>query len=251
MDEIHRYCDVSLPVPLDRAFTYALPETLQHRVRAGCRIIVPFGARKLTGVVLKVHNEPPEVGTREALRLLDAEPVLDVELLKLGRWVAEYYCAPLGDVLRGMAPLTGEVRKTKVWALTDEGRDVARQILMGEQRAEPAVEILRLLETRPLSEATLARKIEGAARIIRSLEKKGLVAVEQGFADRDPLRAPAARLRVEFRGRPAGAKLTKAERELVAFLELHPGSHNLKELDAQVKGASRPRAQWRAEICWS
>ena len=45
-----RYCDVSLPVPLDRPFTYSLPETLQHRVKPGCRLIVPFGVRKMTGV---------------------------------------------------------------------------------------------------------------------------------------------------------------------------------------------------------
>ena len=46
------YCDVSLPVPLDQPFTYLLPETLRHRVKPGCRVLVPFGPRKLTGVVV-------------------------------------------------------------------------------------------------------------------------------------------------------------------------------------------------------
>ena len=45
------YADVALPVPLDQPFTYALPETLRHRVKPGCRLIVPFGSRKLTGMV--------------------------------------------------------------------------------------------------------------------------------------------------------------------------------------------------------
>src|SRR5690242_1549945 len=102
------YCDVSLPVPLDQLFTYRLPETLRHRVQPGCRIVVPFGARKLTGVVVRVHNQEPELDVREAFRLLDEEPVLDVQLLALGNWVASYYCAPLGEVLRGMTPLGGE-----------------------------------------------------------------------------------------------------------------------------------------------
>ena len=53
------YCDVSLPVPLDQAFTYSLPETLNHRVKAGCRVLVPFGSRKLTGVVLSVESASP------------------------------------------------------------------------------------------------------------------------------------------------------------------------------------------------
>ena len=82
------YCDVSLPVPLDQPFTYSLPETLRHRVRPGSRILVPFGPRKLTGVILRCHDEPPDVATRDALRLLDSEPVLSAELLALGRWIA-------------------------------------------------------------------------------------------------------------------------------------------------------------------
>lgn len=108
MDAVFSFVDVSLPVPLGRPFTYRLPETLRRRAAPGCRIIVPFGARKMTGVILKAHNQAPEMETREALRLLDEEPVLDAKLLALGRWVAEYYCAPLGEVLRGMAPLAGK-----------------------------------------------------------------------------------------------------------------------------------------------
>ena len=57
--------------------------------------------------------------------------MLDAELLALGRWIAQYYCAPLGEVLRGMTPLSGEVRKTKLYSLTDAGRDAARQLLLG------------------------------------------------------------------------------------------------------------------------
>ncbi len=239
MDRIFEYIDVSLPVPLDRPFTYRLPETLRHRVQPGCRVIVPFGPRKLTGVVLRAHNDPPTVATKDALRLLDPEPILEEKLLALGQWVASYYCAPLGEVLRAMAPLSGEVRHTKVWGLTDKGRDVTRQLLIGETGTDPAVELLRALEQRPLSEATLERKIDSAKKIIKSLEKKGLVEMEQNLAERDPLRAPAARLRVEFSGRPAGVKLTKPERELVSYLELHPGEHNLESLELAVKGASQ------------
>src|SRR5438045_6573392 len=85
------YCDVSLPVPLDQPFTYSLPETLRHRVRPGSRLIVPFGPRRLTGVILRCHDERPQVPTRDAFRLLDSEPVLDAQLLALGGWIAAYY----------------------------------------------------------------------------------------------------------------------------------------------------------------
>src|ERR1035437_6123164 len=98
------YCDVSLPVPLDQVFTYLLPETLRHRVQRGSRVLAPFGTRKLAGVVLRTHSEQPtsllQGQTRQLLRLLEEEPALDDELLKLGNWISGYYCAPLGEVLR-------------------------------------------------------------------------------------------------------------------------------------------------------
>src|SRR5207249_2934543 len=73
---------------------------------------------------------------------------------------------------------------------------------------------------------------------IRSLERKGFIFAEQVQTERDPLRAPSEKLRVELAAGAPEAKLTKPERELQAFLELHPGSHNLKDLEETVRGAS-------------
>src|SRR5580698_7555375 len=194
----YQYCDVSLPVPVDQLFTYSLPETLRHRVQPGSRLLVPFGPRKLAGVILRCHDDPPQMATRDALRLIDAVPVLDSELLALGRWIAGYYCAPLGDVLRGMLPLAAEMRHGKVWSLTDSGRDAARQLLLDSAADDPVVQVLRMLEKRPLSAAYLAKALPLADKVIRSLERKGFIVVEQVQTERDPLRAPADRLRVDL-----------------------------------------------------
>ena len=234
------YCDVSLPVPLDQSFTYRLPDTLRHRAATGCRVMVPFGPRTLTGVILRLHDDAPDGAVKEVLRLVDEEPVLDAELLSLGGWIAQYYCAPLGEVLRGMIPLAGEVRKSKLYSLTDAGRDAARQLLLGASEDDPTLELLRLLEARPLSAQYLKKKLADAPRLIRSLEKKGFIGVEDLEAERDPLRASAVRLRASWAGEvPENIKLTKRERELHAYLELHPGSHNLAELEGSVTGASQ------------
>ena len=150
----YRYCDVSLPVPLDQSFTYELPLTLRYRSQPGCRVLVPFGSRRMIGVVLRTHDQPPKQTARAVLQLLDEEPALGQDLLRLGKWIAEYYCAPLGEVLRGMLPLTGEIRRATRYSLTDLGRDVARQLVT---MAEPdtATRILQLLEERSRSAAYL------------------------------------------------------------------------------------------------
>ena len=76
----HLYADVALPVPLDQAFTYSLPETLRHRVQPGARVTAPFGPRKLTGVVVETHDDKPEHQTRDILTLVDEEPALHFAL---------------------------------------------------------------------------------------------------------------------------------------------------------------------------
>ena len=232
------YCDVSLPVPLDTAFTYRLPETLRRRVQPGCRVLVPFGNRKLTGVVLTTHSRPPNVPAKDALRLLDEEPALDETLLNLGRWISNYYCAPLGETLRAMTPLASDVRHGKVYSLTPSGRDTARQLhLTSTDQEDPAAAILRMLDGRSLSASYLKQKMTNSTAVLKSLEKKGFVQSEDVAAERDPLRASAARLRVEFIERGT-EKLPKQERELLAYLELHPGQHNVATLEDTISKAS-------------
>jgi primosomal protein N' (replication factor Y) (superfamily II helicase) len=233
-----QFCDVSLPVPLDRPFTYSLPLTLRHRVQTGCRVIVPFGARKLTGVVLACYNEKPDGPTKDAFRLVDSEPVITEELMALARWISGYYCAPLGEVLRSMLPLGSEIRSGKIYSLTDAGRDASHQLF----EDDPVTQILRALEHRPLSAAYLKKKFPLADPAIRSLEKKGFISGEQTQDLRDPLRAASENLRValkedEPKEDEPQVKLPKAERELLAFLQLHPGTHNLAEVEKQVRNA--------------
>ena len=232
------FCDVSLPVPMDQPFTYSLPLTLQHRVKDGCRVLVPFGSRKLTGVVLERHDRRPDMPVRDVLRLIDPEPVLDHELMRLARWIANYYCAPLGEVLRSMLPLGSDVRSGKTYSLTDSGRDAARQLALDAGPEDVARQVLQALEGRTLSAGYFKKKFPLADKVIKALEKKGMIVGEQTVEDRDPLRSPSDKLRIHLApAHQPPPKLNKAERELLAFLELHPGSHNLKDVEQQVKNA--------------
>ena len=117
------FCDVVLPVPLDRSFTYGLGG---REAETGARVLVPFSGQRLVGFVMRVHDEPPPAGVeiKPVDRVLDETAILSGDLLDLGRWVAEYYCAPLGEVLRGMVPLGAEVRRQFVYRIAEAGRRV-------------------------------------------------------------------------------------------------------------------------------
>jgi primosomal protein N' (replication factor Y) len=125
------YCEVALPVPLDHTFIYAVREGQQPK--RGARVIAPFRNEKLIGVVIGINAKvPAEVEARYLEAVLDDEPLLSDHLLALAEWMAQYYLAPLGEVLRGMLPLMAEVRRTVYYRITDLGRDVLAGSLDGD-----------------------------------------------------------------------------------------------------------------------
>ena len=67
--------------------------------------------------------------------VIDDEPLLSEHLLKLAEWIAAYYLAPLGEVLRGMLPLMAEVRRVVYYRITDLGATCWRRVLMAMETA--------------------------------------------------------------------------------------------------------------------
>jgi primosomal protein N' (replication factor Y) (superfamily II helicase) len=119
------FCDVALPVPLDNVFTYRVPDGMQPVV--GGRVLVPFRQQRMSGIVVELHDRKPEVKnnkvqTKNVISILDSAPVLGDELLKLGKWIADYYLAPLGEVFRTMLPLSAEFKRTLAYRITEEGQ---------------------------------------------------------------------------------------------------------------------------------
>jgi primosomal protein N' (replication factor Y) len=113
------FCDVALPVPLDMVFTYRVPAETAPVV--GGRVLVPFRQQRMTGIVVELHDRKPSVATKTIQSVLDLSPVFDEQLLRLGRWIADYYLAPIGDVFRTMLPLNAEFKRAVAYRITKEG----------------------------------------------------------------------------------------------------------------------------------
>jgi primosomal protein N' (replication factor Y) len=114
------YCDVALPVPLDMVFTYRVSADAIPVV--GGRVLVPFRQQRFAGIVVEVHDRKPSVKIKTILGVLDVSPVLDEHLLRLGRWIADYYLAPVGEVFRTILPLNAEFKRAIAYRITKEGR---------------------------------------------------------------------------------------------------------------------------------
>ena len=132
------YCDVALPVPLHRTFTYAVPGDLP--LNLGSCVHVSFGRRKLSGFVVGFPDTPPDAEIKPVESVESDDLSLPAELLELGRWVSDYYLAPLGEVLRAALP-AGLGKRTPPPLEPDEQPVVVGHKLNARQ--ERAVDVLR------------------------------------------------------------------------------------------------------------
>ncbi|WLQ14013.1 primosomal protein N' [Hahella aquimaris] len=99
---------VALPVPLRRQFDYLPSQStdLRKDYSPGTRVQVPFGRRSLTGVVLAISNESelPVSRLKPVAKILDRAPLIPPVILQLCQWVADYYHAPIGEVVLASLP---------------------------------------------------------------------------------------------------------------------------------------------------
>src|SRR5215203_4566576 len=101
---IEMFVEVAIPLPVHRTFTYRVPEREHARVQLGARVLVPFGQKEKIGWIDRVVRSTELKGVKELHGVLDERPSAPLEILRLSRWIAEYYVAPLGQVLRTALP---------------------------------------------------------------------------------------------------------------------------------------------------
>jgi primosomal protein N' (replication factor Y) len=197
------FCDVALPVPLDMVFTYrALAETTPL---VGGRVLVPFRQQRLTGIVVELHDRKPAVTIKSLLSVLDLTPVLDDHLLRLGRWIADYYLAPIGEVFRTMLPLSAEFKRAVAYSITAEGRTAlhlagwlgssARSRRTPEEQAlefrvldHLAAQEIAPAETAPVREESLRSATRVSKIILNGMVRKKWLTREDVSAVRDASR---------------------------------------------------------------
>ncbi|HEY1550906.1 MAG TPA: hypothetical protein VGG28_23915, partial [Kofleriaceae bacterium] len=116
--------EVAVTLPVAGRFHYRVPARLHAKARVGARVLVRFGGKKVTGVIVRAPGEapPPGVTLVDVSDVLDDEPALPADLVELCMWLADYYEAPPGEVVRAALPAGSGVGARRVLALTEAGR---------------------------------------------------------------------------------------------------------------------------------
>lgn len=205
---------VAVPVPLPRLFDY-LPEAGRPLPPPGSRVLVPFGRRRLVGLVFE--HGAPDAQFADALRPLEKvldEALLGREMLELIDWCSRYYAFAPGEAVNLLLP--GALRRTKrfrtpppaAWALTAAGREADLS------RAPRQAEVQRCLLDGPLDRDALMERSGAGSDILRRMADAGHLAALEQLPGGSPVAGPA----LNQEQRAAVAALLRSRRRFEAFL---------------------------------
>lgn len=199
-----RLLEVAVALPVSGTFTYRDPRP-DAVVAIGTQVVVPFGARTVTGFVINAGpsgggSDPPSgaTGARAAVKEIEAivpgEPAFDEAMIGFCRWVADYYMAPLGEVLRAALPQGEQASAARVVRLSERGRQTATRgqvSLLGDAPADP---ILAALERAggELPLRRLVRLLPEARQRLGRLSELGLIEIGDEVSERRRATAPFA-----------------------------------------------------------
>ena len=174
------WVEVWLPVPVQRAFTYAWPFA-DSVPQPGQRLLVELGAKKrYTAVVVQVVNQAPSYETKPVLERLEDEPSVHPSQLALWHWMADYYLCSVGEVMQ--AALPAALRPSSTSEVYYTGLDFEEESLSDEEKSG----LRRLLEAGVLPAKSLP------AKTIQRWVERGWASVEQKMETE-----PAPRMRTE------------------------------------------------------
>jgi primosomal protein N' (replication factor Y) len=176
---------ITLELALRKEFDYLVPPELAEQVEVGTRVQVPFGPRKVLGCVTALAEESARTRLKPILKVIGASALVTPKVLKLARWIGEYYCCGPEIALKSVLPEA--VRHEQAgW----RERLYVRVVPAGgppPKLSSRQKEIWQILEERrelPLKE--LLEMARTTAATVRHLEDKGLVAIAAQVSERDP-----------------------------------------------------------------
>src|SRR5438094_2822093 len=164
---------VTLEIALRKEFDYLIPPELEGQVEVGTRVKVPFGPRQVMGCVTALVEQSPHTNLRPILKVVGTQALVTPNILKLARWIADYYCCPVEIALKSVLPEA--VRKEKEgWRerLFVRALPAKAERPKLSKRQEEVWEIIDEWREMPLAE--LLQLTDTTAETVRRLEDKGL-----------------------------------------------------------------------------
>ncbi len=176
---------VTLEIALRKEFDYFIPPELAAQVDVGSRVQVPFGSRKVLGCVTGLAEESAHATLKPILKVIGAQTLVTPKILKLARWIGEYYCCAPETALKSVLPEAVRHEQAN-WRERLHVRALAPAAEL-PKLPKRQKEVWRILEERPeLPLSQLLALAKTTAATVRRMEDKGLVTIATEISERDP-----------------------------------------------------------------
>lgn len=242
-DEAPKFVQVAVPVHLRKLFTYKLPAVMQAGARVGSRVMVQLGSKPTVAYVvallprLRSGTSLVESELKEVQELLDIDPPLTAEVLEITRWVADYYAAPWGEVMRAALPAGINASVERTVAIANKGREYLGKSAHNLSRAdETQLNALELLEQEGTFELNAFGLRVGAKRLpqwLRNMEQEGLI--EFAYRARATPTRAKRRKAVRLTNYSANAARTKPQERALKILAANGNELTISELIDKAK----------------
>lgn len=233
-----KYIEVAVALPVEKTYTYQIPDHFKENCFPGMRVLIPFGRRRVTGYILSGQAECKGFKVKNILDLLDDFPLFPESMIPLFRWISDYYLYPLGDVIKAALPVGLNSYDISMAALTDQGMMAAPEAQKDLSAGESEV-IHLLASSGPCSIKQMANKIGNHSihALIRKLEKNDLITVTA------QLKKDQARIKTEtmvsFEKWPDQSLRMSKKRHVLLNIVKEKGQVSLSKLKNDIPTAAR------------
>ncbi|MEW6375228.1 MAG: hypothetical protein AB1502_05485, partial [Thermodesulfobacteriota bacterium] len=231
--------EVAVGLPVSKTFYYRIPERMKDSLKIGMRVLVPFKGRKVTGFIIDLLEHPPkeaEEKLREVEDLLDEAPLIDPQMLRFYRWIADYYLYPMGEVIKTGLPPGLQLKSELILSLTQDGMEN-----LSQGGLHPVQEkVFREIEK--YGRVTLKKILRIFPREVTrsqlfSWKKKGLLNIDAGIEGREV--KPKFEKIIRYQGGEPAKPISKKQAEILKWVE-ERGEISYSELGKRFKSPSKP-----------
>jgi len=176
------WAEVILPLALPTTYTYAIPPHLSLKAHPGCRVEVVFGGhKKYAGILKRIDDQRPSYPTKPILNVLDDEPILYPQQLRLWNWMSEYYMCSEGEVMAAALPTHFKLSSETILQFNEEaGEDFSH---LGDEEFIVA-EALLIKKELKLSEVQQLLDVNHVYPLVKKLIDKKICFVWEAMNER-------------------------------------------------------------------
>jgi len=181
---LDKFAEIVFDIPVDSKFTYSIPDYLQNDVKPGMRVLCPFGSRYLTGFVITLKNLSEVENVKSVKSIMDTSPSLNPEILQFSEWIADYYAAPLGEVVSLFIPKKISVKSEMTYALTDEYTEKVNSLKSSNDLIFDIIGLIKKSREKRLSKKQVEKQLKvKPGTVLDFMVEKGILSRDKTYSD--------------------------------------------------------------------